>query len=67
MTNDFTPRATRITHSLAATGLALCMTLAALGSLDHLATTEHAATVLAKAAATAQQAKAETAAAAPRG
>ena len=47
----------RITQAAAALGLALLTTLATLGSLDRLATAQHAATVLAKAAAT-QQAQA---------
>ncbi|MES2718098.1 MAG: hypothetical protein V4795_20185 [Pseudomonadota bacterium] len=55
----------RIARTTAALGLALCMTVVALGSLNHLATEQHAATVLAKAAA-AQQAQASAAAAAQR-
>ena len=43
--------------SLAALGLALSLTLVTLLSLDHLATAQHAGTVLARAAA-AQQAQA---------
>lgn len=57
MTTTDTARRTRIAHTLAAAGLSLCMTLAALGGVDHLAQSQHAATVLAKAAA-AQQAQA---------
>lgn len=66
MTTTFTARSTRTAHALAAAGLSLCMTLAALGSVDHLAQSQHAATVLAKAAA-AQQAQAAAQAAANRG
>ena len=65
-TTRHTVRTTRIAHALAAAGLSLCMTLAAFGSVDHLAQSQHAATVLAKAAA-AQQAQAAAQAAAPRG
>lgn len=46
----------------AALGLAACMTGAALVSLNHLATEQHAATTLAKAAAAQQQAQAAAAA-----
>ena len=66
MTTHFIPRSTRIAHTLAAAGLSLCMTLAALGSVDHLANSQHATTVLAKAAA-AQQAQAAAQSASPRG
>ena len=65
MTTTFTARSTRIAHTLAAAGLSLCMTLAALGGVDHLAQNQHAATVLAKAAAD-QQAQAAAQAAAQR-
>ncbi len=58
--------AANIARHAAALGLALSMTLVALGSLNHLATEQHAATMLAKAAA-AQQAQAGAAAAAQRG
>ena len=61
-----TTTARTIIRNSAALGLALGMTLVALGSLNHLATEQHAATVLAKAAA-AQQAQASAAAAAKRG
>lgn len=54
--------AANIARHAASLGLALCMTLVALGSLNHLATAQHAATMLAKAAA-AQQAQASAAAA----
>ncbi len=54
--------ANTIAQQAAALGLALCMTLVALGSLNHLATAQHAASVLAKAAA-AQQAQASATAA----
>ncbi len=66
MNTAYTARSTRIAHALAAAGLSLCMTLAALGSVDHLAQSQHAATVLVKAAA-AQQAAAAAQAAAARG
>lgn len=59
-----TPR--RTLHTTTALGLALMVTLATLGSLNHLATEQHAATVLARAAA-AQQAQASAATAALRG
>jgi hypothetical protein len=59
MTTTFAAKTTAL-------ALALGMTLVALGSLNHLATEEHAATVLAKAAA-AQQAQASAAAAGRRG
>jgi len=55
----------RIAQTVSALGLALLATLVTLGSLDHLATEQHAATALATAAA-AQQAQASAAAAAPR-
>ncbi len=48
---------TTITQTAYSLGLALMVTLATLGSLDHLATERHAAAVLAQAAA-AQQAQA---------
>ena len=54
------------TTRTATLGLALMITLATLGSLNHLATEQHAATVMAKAAA-AQQAQASAAIAAQRG
>lgn len=54
------------TTRTATLGLALMITLATLGSLNHLATEQHAATVMAKAAA-AQQAQASAATAAQRG
>ena len=48
----------RFTQTAAALGLSLVVTLATLGSLNGLATEQHAATVMAKAAAaSAQQAK----------
>jgi hypothetical protein len=52
----------RIAQSLTALGLSLIVTLATLGSIDGLATEQHAAAVMAKAAAAAQalQAKAVT-------
>lgn len=53
---------TTIARQAAAIGLATCMTLVALVSLNHLATEQHAATVLAKAAAAQQQAQAIAAA-----
>lgn len=53
---------TTIARQAAAFSLAIAMTLVALVSLNHLATEQHAATVLAKAAATQQQAKAVAAA-----
>jgi hypothetical protein len=49
--------ASRALQTVSALGLALLTTLATLGSLDHLAVEQHAATVLAKAAAS-QQAQA---------
>lgn len=54
--------ATRFTQTAAALGLSLVVTLATLGSLNGLATEQHAATVMAKAAAVqpAQQAQAAT-------
>lgn len=53
MNNTFT---SRFAHTATALGLSLVMTLATLGSLNQLATEQHAATVLAKAVA-AQQAR----------
>jgi hypothetical protein len=44
----------RIIQTVSALGLALLTTIATLGSLDHLAVEQHAATVLAKAAASQQ-------------
>jgi len=55
MNTTFAAQVTRIATSL---GLALAVTLATVGSLNHLATEQHAATVMAKAAAAAVQAKA---------
>lgn len=62
----FTAAAQKIARTAAALSLALGMTLVSLASLNHLATEQHAATVLAKAAAT-QQNQAANAAAAHRG
>jgi hypothetical protein len=47
----------RFVQTAAALGLSLVVTLATLGSLNGLATEQHAATVMAKAAAAAQQAQ----------
>lgn len=46
-----TLHARRLTQSATALGLALLVTLATLGSLNRLATVQHAATLLAKTAA----------------
>ena len=61
MTTSLDTRFAAIARTATALGLALGLTLVALGSLNHLATEQHAATVLAKAAA-AQQAQASAAA-----
>ena len=58
MNNTFTARFSSITRTAASLGLALAVTLATIGSVNHLATEQHAATVMAKAAAAAVQAKA---------
>jgi hypothetical protein len=60
----FTATVRQALQQAAAFALALGMTGVALVSLNHLATEQHAATVLAKAAAAQQQAQAATA---PRG
>ena len=53
---------TRLTRSATALGLSLLVTLALLGSLNGLATEQHAATVLAKATAALQAQQAQAAA-----
>lgn len=53
--------ATRFTQTTAALGLALVVTLGLLGSLNGLATEQHAATVMARAAATQQAQQAQQA------
>lgn len=57
----FTTTARQALQQAAAFALALGMTGVALVSLNHLATEQHAATALAKAAATQQQAQAAAA------
>lgn len=57
----FTTTVRQALQQAAAFGLALGMTGVALVSLNHLATEQHAATVLAKAATTQQQAQAAAA------
>lgn len=59
-------RITQTTRTATALGLALMITLVTMGGLNHLATEQHAATVMAKAAA-GQQAQASAATAALRG
>ena len=54
----FQTTARQIARHATAAGLAACMTLVALLSLNHLATEQHAATVMAKTAAAQQQAQA---------
>ncbi len=58
MNNTFTARFSSITRTATSLGLAVMVTLATIGSVNHLATEQHAATVMAKAAAAAVQAKA---------
>ncbi len=54
--------ASQTVQTVSALGLALLVTLATLGGMDHLATAQHAATVLARATAV-QQAQSTTPAA----
>lgn len=63
----FTTTVRQALQQAAAVALALGMTGVALVSLNHLATEQHAATVLAKAAAAQHQAKSAPVVAAPRG